>query len=193
MPGLREWHARWWNAANLLTLSRIAITPFAVREILLDRPRVAVVLIFIAGVTDILDGFFARSTATETRFGQFLDPVADKILLSGVFLGLAWIGSVPVWFLALVFGRDLLLLTASAMVMRRVSATDLKPSVYGKACTFFQIWTAGFLVAANALASPAIQSIGVVFMWAAAGLTVFSGLHYFWRGWYRVHCRVHPR
>ncbi len=173
---------RWWNAANLLTLSRLILAPFGVREILLHHPQSAFAIIFIAGWTDLFDGIVARATHTHSEFGQLLDPVADKCLLSGVFLGLAWIGTVPIWFVTLVFGRDLLLLIASAIVLSFTAYRDLKPNLTGKASTLFQIFAAGILVLANATGNHAARSIGDGLVWPTALLTALSGLQYGWRG-----------
>lgn len=181
---------RWWNAANLLTISRLILAPFAVREILLYHPRRAFVLIFIAGWTDLFDGIVARATHSNSEFGQLLDPIADKCLLSGIFLGLAWIGTVPLWFVGLVFGRDLLLLLASAIVLSVTAYRDLKPNLTGKASTLLQIFAAGILVLANATGNPAARSVGDWLLWPTALLTALSGFQYSWRA--LVHFRPRP-
>jgi cardiolipin synthase len=182
MAGSQWWNGRVWNAANLLTMVRLLVSPFAVRAIVLDRPRRAFILIFVAGFTDLLDGLVARWTRSETELGQYLDPVADKLLLSGVFVGLAWIHSVPAWFVGIVFGRDLLLLLASCFVMLFTSYSNLKPTIYGKASTLFQIFTAGLFVAANAFGSGQWKFWAKTVLWPAAALTVISGVQYGWRG-----------
>ncbi len=171
-----------WNAANLLTASRLVLAPWAVREILLRNAWAAFVLIFLAGWTDLFDGMVARATHSNSAFGQLLDPIADKVLLSGVFLGLAWIGTVPAWFVWIVFGRDLLLLGASCFVMAFTAYRDLKPSLVGKASTVFQILAAGFLVLANAVQSDPVHSVGTWLLFPTAILTAASGLQYGWRG-----------
>jgi cardiolipin synthase len=183
---------RWWNAPNLLTISRLILAPFAIREIVLSHPRSALALLIAAGLTDLLDGLVARATGTSSAFGQLLDPVADKVLLSGVFLGLAWVRAVPVWFVAVVLGRDLLLLAASAIVMRFTDYSDLRPSLMGKGSTVLQILTAGIVVAANAAGSAFLLDLGAFLVWPAAALTFISGLDYGWRG-LRYFARVDAR
>lgn len=182
MAAWQWWNGRIWNAANLLTMVRLVVAPFAVREIVLDRPQRAFVLIFVAGLTDLLDGLVARWTRSETELGQYLDPVADKLLLSGVFLGLAWIHTVPAWFVGIVFGRDLLLLMASCFVMLFTTYSNLKPTIYGKTSTLFQIFTAGLFVAANALGSGQWKLWANAVLWPTTLLTVISGVQYGWRG-----------
>jgi cardiolipin synthase len=182
MPNRRS--APWWTVPNLLTLGRLILAPFVVWEIVSRNPLQAFVLLFTAGITDLLDGVVARATDSHSALGERLDPVADKVLLSGVFLGLAWIGTVPVWFVGIVFGRDVFLLLASAFVMAFTSAPDLRPDRYGKASTALQILTAGILVAGNANGgiSSNLGKVGVFFLWPTAVLTAFSGLNYAWRG-----------
>ena len=176
--------APWWTAPNFLTLSRLILAPFVVWQIVSRNPVRSLVLLFVAGLTDLLDGYVARRTNSHSPLGELLDPMADKVLLSGVFLALAWIGTVPVWFVGIVFGRDIFLLLAAGFVMAFTTAPALKPDIYGKASTAFQILTAGVLVAANANGgiSSSLGKVGIFFLWPAAVLTAFSGLNYAWRG-----------
>jgi cardiolipin synthase len=144
----------------------------------------ALALLFTAGMTDLLDGVVARATNSHSALGEKLDPVADKVLLSGVFLGLAWIGTAPIWFVGVVFGRDVFLLLAAAVLMAFTTAPDLRPDRYGKASTALQILTAGILVAGNANGgiSSSLGKAGLFFLWPSAVLTAFSGMNYAWRG-----------
>jgi cardiolipin synthase len=178
----------WWTVPNVLTLGRLLLAPFVVWEIVARQPAQAFVLLFIAGLTDLLDGMVARATHSHSHVGELLDPVADKVLLSGVFLALAWIGSVQAWFVAIVFGRDVFLLVAAGLMMVFSTTPDLKPDIYGKASTALQILTAGVIVAANANGgiSSSLGQSEKYFLWPAAVLTAFSGIHYAWRG---VHFR----
>jgi cardiolipin synthase (CMP-forming) len=173
---------RWWNAANLLTICRLLLAPLVVREIVMLHAREAFFLLIVASLTDMFDGFLARATNTVSELGELIDPVADKVLLSGVFLGLAWIRTVPVWFVALVFGRDLLILLASAYVKLFTSYSNLRPTLYGKISTVLQILTGALFVAANATKSESFRDAGRISLWPAAVLTAWSGIHYGWRG-----------
>ena len=96
-----------------------------------------------AAFTDTLDGYIARRFDAESRVGLYLDPIADKLLLSSIYIGLMLGHAIPVWVVALVFGRDLWILLLSGMALRftQISA-NLQPSVWGKASTFAQIMTA---------------------------------------------------
>jgi len=182
MPNWRS--APWWTVPNFLTLGRLVLAPFVVWEIVAGNPVEALILLFAAGMTDLFDGMVARATHSHSPVGELLDPVADKALLSGVFLGLAWIGTVPVWFVGIVFGRDVFLLLAAAFVMAFTTAPDLRPDRYGKASTALQILTAGILVAGNANGgiSSNLGKVEIFFLWPTAVLTAFSGINYAWRG-----------
>ena len=99
---------QWLNLPNLLTASRLAATPFIVCWILEGRHELAFAVFFVAGWTDFFDGMAARRVGQATAVGLDFDPIADKVLLDGVFLALAAASSsVPWWFAALVVGRHM--------------------------------------------------------------------------------------
>ena len=95
---------RWLNAANLLTLLRLALTPFVIQAIVAGRHVLALALFSIAAFTDALDGAAARRFHLATAAGAYLDPIADKVLMSGVFLALAIGHIVPWWLVGWIFG-----------------------------------------------------------------------------------------
>jgi cardiolipin synthase len=171
-----------WNAPNLVTLSRLVLAPFVIREIILGHGVTAFLLLALASFTDLLDGWLARSTANTTGTGQLLDPIADKMLLSGVFLAFAYVRLVPMWFVILVFGRDIYLLAASAIVVRSTGVQGLRPSVWGKLSTILQLATAGLYVCGNAFPGIGFRTAAEDALWPTAFFTLLSGLHYTWRG-----------
>lgn len=170
----------WVNAANVFTLVRLASVPFIVRAILNQQHETALAIFVVAALTDAIDGTLARHFHMATQFGAYLDPITDKLFLSSIYLSLAAAGSVPVWLVALIFGRDLAMLTASGIAYRFLGMRRFPPSVFGKASTFFQI-----VCAAAVLGSKAGLPLGGFtqpLVWPAAALTTFSGVHYIWRG-----------
>jgi cardiolipin synthase (CMP-forming) len=173
----------WLTVPNLFTLARLAIAPFVVFEILHQRHMAAAALFAIAAATDLIDGYLARRLHSATSAGAYLDPIADKLLLSGVFLALAVIRSAPLWLVVVIFGRDLLILISSGAALLLTRLRAFPPSVWGKASTFFQILTAVAYLARNALGSPIFATICATLIWPAAALTVWSGIDYGWRGW----------
>jgi cardiolipin synthase len=165
---------RWINAANLLTILRLILVPFVIFAILDGHHTLALALFAGAAFTDVLDGAVARRFRLATPVGAWLDPVADKCLLSGVFLALACAGTVPWWLVFLIFGRDLYILAGAAIVMSLTPVRKFPPSIWGKVSTFVQIvtavvWMAGSLGQARAM------------LWPCAAFTLWSGIHYTWR------------
>jgi len=172
----------WRTPANAVTLTRILLTPVVVTAVIQGRHREAAAWFALAAFTDFFDGLLARSQHAETSVGQYFDPIADKFLLSGVFIALAIEGSVPGWFLALVLGRDLALVVASAIAMRFSTYSDYMPTIWGKISTVLQILAAVTLLASNAEGSRTYSSAANATVYAAAVGTAWSAVHYTWRG-----------
>lgn len=170
------------NLPNLLTLARLALTPVIVMRIRDGRHVEALVLFFVAAFTDFLDGYTARRLKIATPAGAYLDPIADKALLSGVYFALAWARIVPWWLVGVIFGRDVFILLGAAIVMLLTPVRRFPPSVWGKVSTFFQISTAVVWMARNAFPSPVLDFLAALAIWLAAGFTVWSGLDYARRG-----------
>jgi cardiolipin synthase len=172
----------WANLANLLTTLRIILVPFMIEAVVEHNHVRALVLFACAAATDGLDGIAARTTGSTTRLGAYLDPVADKCLLSGVFLALAAAGLVPVWFVAVIFGRDLYILAAVAFLLWVTPLRSFPPSIWGKASTFVQVVTATLWLAADATDASLLETLAGAMLWPCAAFTVWSGVHYTWRG-----------
>jgi cardiolipin synthase len=174
--------ARWFTIANLFTFMRLALVPFVIHAILEGHHRQALALFMAAGFTDLLDGLAARRLGQSTSAGAYLDPVADKFLLSGVFVALAIAGIVPAWFVVLVLGRDIYILVAASILMLSTPLRRFPPSPWGKACTFFQIVTAVAWMVRNTTPGPVLDGTAWALLWLSAMLTFGSGIHYTWRG-----------
>jgi cardiolipin synthase len=173
---------RWLNIANTFTCVRLLLVPFIVRDILEGRHVRALVLFAIASATDLLDGASARHFGLSTQAGAYLDPIADKCLLSGVYLAFAAAGLVPWWLVAVIFGRDLSILVGVAAVMLLTPVRRFPPSVWGKLSTFVQMLTAVLWLGRNALEIQLLETLSSVMIWPCAAMTVWSGIHYTWRG-----------
>jgi cardiolipin synthase len=173
---------RWVNVANLLTALRLVLVPFVVVAILDGNHIRALVLFASAALTDALDGIAARALASTTTLGSYLDPIADKCLLSGVFLALAVAHLAPRWLVAVVFGRDLYILAAAAFLLWMTPLRRFPPSVWGKASTFVQVLTVTVWLSRNAAAFSVLELLSDAIQWPCAAFTVWSGIHYTWRG-----------
>jgi cardiolipin synthase len=172
----------WANLPNLFTLLRLILVPFIVQAILTGRHELALALFASAAATDVLDGAAARHLRLSTQAGAYFDPIADKFLLSGVFLALAAARMVPWWLTAIVIGRDLYILLGALALTLTIGRKDFPPSIWGKASTFFQILTVGIWISRNAFPGPVINTTASAVIWPCAAATVWSGLHYTRRG-----------
>jgi cardiolipin synthase (CMP-forming) len=172
----------WLTLPNLFTLARLLLAPVVFFAILHHRAFAALSLFAVAAATDLIDGYLARHVGAATAAGAFLDPIADKLLLTGVYLALALIGSVPWWLVAAIFARDLFILASSAVALLTTKMRAFPPSVWGKASTFFQILTAVAFLGRDAFRSPLLAALSAALIWPTLALTIGSGIHYGWRG-----------
>jgi len=163
---------------NLLSISRLALAGPAIHAILIGRWRAAAVLLAAAATTDGLDGLLARRWSTATRLGAYLDPIADKALLSGAFLALGIAGALPWWLVGLVFGRDVLILAGALLAMRLKRRRDFPPSRWGKLSTLIQVLTGGVALLSRAWPEGRLTPALAVLVWLAAAATLWSGLDY---------------
>ncbi len=124
---------------NELTFLRLAFLPFFIIAIKYDRYDMALGILFAAGISDGLDGLLARLLNQKTTLGAYLDPIADKLLLSSSYLVLALKGRIAWWLAIMVLGRDVLILMACAVILLVVGFRSFPPSIWGKAATFFEI------------------------------------------------------
>src|SRR5580692_5076354 len=134
------------TAPNLLTLLRICLTPFLVVAVLERRFVPAFVLFLMAACTDAMDGLLARWLRQRTMIGQYLDPVADKLLLSSLFLVLTYMGILEPRIAVLVFGRDLGMLLTAVILYATTNLRDFHPSLLGKANSFSQFLAVGVVL-----------------------------------------------
>jgi len=172
----------WVNLANLFTFARLAMVPFVLRSIVDGRHVLALTLFFLAALTDVIDGALARGPSGATRLGAYLDPIADKCLMSGVFLALGAAEIVPWWFVLVVFGRDLFILVGALAIMALTKVRQLPPSRWGKLSTFVQIVTAISWMVRNAWPTAVLVAISSAMLWICATFTLASGLDYARRG-----------
>lgn len=166
-----------FNLPNLFTLARLVLAPFIAVDILHDHFGRAIILLFAAGFTDVIDGLLARRLQAATAAGAYFDPIADKILLSVIYVALGAAGAMPWWMVAIVFGRDVLILAMAAYGLVFTKFRKFPPSVWGKISTFFQIAAALVVMGARAgIAGPVALALYLMVI-----ATIWSGAHYVWR------------
>lgn len=167
-------------APNLLTLLRLFIIPFLVIEILDGNFGVAFLLFVLAGISDAFDGLLARWLSQQTKLGLYLDPIADKLLLSTLFIVLTHVGLVPRYVTVLVFSRDFGILLISTLLFATHTLRDFRPSLFGKANTLVQIIALLAILAERALPGSRIPSIDTTLVRAIAVLAPLSAAQYAW-------------
>jgi len=156
------------------------MAPFLVAAILQDHFELSFILFVAAGLTDALDGLLARVLKQSTELGQYLDPVADKLLLSTLFLVLMHKGLIPTTVTVLVFGRDVGILLVAAILYAAVGRREFGPSLFGKANTVAQVGAVGVVLLHQLTTAPWVVVLRLVALDATVGLTIASGLHYAW-------------
>lgn len=167
-------------APNQLTLLRLCIIPFLVLAVLDGHFRTAFALFVLAGLSDGLDGLLARLLKQRTVLGQYLDPVADKLLLSTLFLVLHHEGLISRRVTVLVFARDLGIVMVAAILYASIGMRDFRPSIFGKANTLAQIVALLTVILSRFYAPAPVLFVRHVSLMATVALTVLSGFHYAW-------------
>ncbi|UCE63954.1 MAG: CDP-alcohol phosphatidyltransferase family protein [Nitrospirota bacterium] len=168
------------NIPNTLTVLRILLVPVFVGFLIYKQDQYALITLLIAALTDGLDGAIARLANQRTLIGSYLDPLADKIMLMSAFVTLSVLHLIPVWTVILVVSRDVILLTGTLLARLTESNVDLAPTILGKGATLVQfLYVTGVVAVQSGLIEKSLLPPLLVLM---AVLTVFSGLHYVYRG-----------
>lgn len=167
-----------FTAPNELTLLRMIFVPFIVIQLVEGGYLWALILFVIAGFSDGLDGLLARKLHQQTMLGQYLDPIADKLLLSTMFPVLSILHKIPWKYTVLVFSRDISILAASAVLFAIAGLRNFKPSIFGKANTFSQIAAVFFVMLFCVRPLRWIWITRTVFLRATFFFTIISALHY---------------
>jgi cardiolipin synthase len=171
-------NSRILTVPNELTFLRLAFIPFFIMAIHYERYGWGIIIFIVAGLTDGLDGLLARGLNQKTPLGAYLDPIADKLLLSTSYFELALHAKISWWLTILVLGRDVLLLVAAAVILVTVGYRPFPPSLYGKATTFFELLMV-FLVLLLAIWDERYIWIARhVCTYLVAAFVIISGFHY---------------
>ena len=168
------------TAPNQLTLLRMIFLPFIVINLVKHDFKWALVLFVLAGLSDGLDGLLARTLHQQTLLGQYLDPIADKLLMSTMFLVLSieQRALVPWKYTIIVFSRDISILLISGVLFMIAGLRDFRPSIFGKANTFSQISAVFFVLLFEIRPVRWIWIARTEFLRATFIFTIISALHY---------------
>jgi cardiolipin synthase (CMP-forming) len=164
------------NLANLITVSRLLMVIPLIWLIATERVHAAFWLLLAAGISDALDGYVAKNFNARTDLGAYLDPIADKTLIDGIYVALALAGWLPPWLAMLVVGRDVLIVLGVVLIQRRDPLFRAKPLLIGKLNTFAQLALAacalahaGGLLDLGLLIEALIVAVSLTTLLSAAG------------------------
>ncbi len=169
---------RVWTVPNQITFLRLGFIPVFLILCLYEEYRWALLVLVVAGLSDGIDGLLARKLNQKSALGAYLDPIADKLLLSSSFVVLAMAKKVAWWLTIMVLSRDVLLLVVAAVIIMISGYRPFPPSIYGKFTTFFQIVFVFAVVLAAAYPYPHWEQVNNGLLYIVTAFTVFSGFHY---------------
>jgi cardiolipin synthase len=179
MPsGARMKFSQLLTAPNQLTLLRMIFLPFVLIQLVGGHYELALILFVLAGFSDGLDGLLARTLKQQTLLGQYLDPIADKLLLSSTFLVLSILHKIPWKFTVVIFSRDASILCASAVLYTIAGLRDFSPSIFGKANTFSQVAAVFFVMLFEVHPAWWIWLARITFLRFSFAFAILSGIHY---------------
>jgi cardiolipin synthase len=169
---------------NLLSLLRMALVPPFIIALLNGHLKQALMIVVVAGVSDALDGFIARFFHQQSLLGTYLDPLADKLLVTSAYVILALPGlhrgfQIPAWVTVIVIGRDVLLVVVALVLYLAAGVRRFPASVLSKVTTIFQIGAVVFVILSGLW--PRVELTALVLIHTVAALTLASGFDYVWR------------
>lgn len=168
------------NIPNLITLFRILLIPFFINCLIYRYDKLALGIFFLAFISDGLDGFLARLANQRTLLGTYLDPIADKLLLTASFITLSIINLIPVWVSVILVSRDIVLVFGAIIMDKVGMGVNIAPTLAGKSSTVLQFLYLLLILSFTTLN----QNPAVLFplLLITVSLTVGSGFHYLYRG-----------
>jgi len=169
---------RIWTVPNQITLLRLGFLPFFLILISYEHYRWALAVLVIAGLSDGIDGLLARQLNQRSALGAYLDPIADKLLLSSSFVILAFKKEIAWWLTIIVLSRDILILVVGAVIILIFGYRPFPPSLLGKMTTFLQIVLVFTVVLGAAYPNPLLGSIKQILIYLVATFATVSAFQY---------------
>jgi CDP-diacylglycerol---glycerol-3-phosphate 3-phosphatidyltransferase len=174
------------NLPNFLTLSRIFLVPFLVVLLITRSPDWEIwgtILFLLAAATDYLDGYFARKNQQVTTLGTLLDPIADKLLISGAFISLVELALVPAWMVVIIVGREF-----AVSGLRNIAAAEgftIQASRMGKTKMVSQVVAVTLVILGNRWGG-LVQFLARVALFSVVVFALISMAQYFWMFWGKI-------
>jgi len=174
------------NLPNAISLGRLCAVPVVVWLLLTDRTDICLWVFIGAGLSDMLDGYIARRFGRTSVLGSYLDPIADKALMAGVYIGLGRAGHVPLWLVIVIVSRDVLILGGVLLLhlVREIEA--IEPALVSKANTVAQVVLATLTLARVGYDLP-LDLWTTRLIYVVAATTALSGWGYAQEWFRRVH------
>src|ERR1700682_5746774 len=169
---------RIWTVPNQITLLRLGFLPFFLILISYERYKLAPLVLVVSGVSDGIDGLLARQLNQRSALGAYLDPIADKLLLSSSFIILAFKQKLAWWLTIIVLSRDVLILMVAVVILLISGYRPFPPSIYGKLTAGLQILLVFMVVLSAAYPHPCFTLVNRLLIFAVTVITVFSAFHY---------------
>jgi len=169
---------RIWTVPNQITLLRLGFLPFFLILISYESYKWALLVLVVAGLSDGIDGLLARSLNQKSSLGAYLDPIADKLLLSSSFIILAFKKQIAWWLTIIVFSRDILILIVAVVILLVSGYRPFPPSIFGKLTTTCQIVLVFTVVLAAAYPDLRLAMAIRGLVYAVTFFSIVSGFHY---------------
>lgn len=173
-----------WTVPNALTLARFVMVPVFLGAFIHEAYLLALSVFILAGITDALDGYLARTLKQRSRLGAVLDPLADKLLVLTAFLCLGLAGWIPWWLVSVVIIREVLIVCG--FVFLHLARMDVRGRVTAtmdsKLNTLVQILFVLAVMSSMVFDAAVLDPLSDILIYAVGGLTLISGLHYLFIG-----------
>jgi cardiolipin synthase (CMP-forming) len=172
-----------FSVPNLLSLFRMALVPLFVIAITRGAAFEALLVFVVAGVTDAFDGFVARFFDQRTALGAFLDPAADKLLLTSAYVTLTIDAlnpalPIPLWVTILVLARDVLIVVAALSLSMALGIKSFPPALISKVTTVMQVAAVAMVLVHLVWPGEPLRTVAAAALYTVAALTVVSGFNY---------------
>src|SRR2546423_3790181 len=169
---------RIWTVPNQITLLRLGFIPVFLILISYEQYKWALLVLVVAGLSDGIDGLLARKLNQRSSLGAYLDPIADKLLLSSSFVILAMKKAIAWWLTIIVLSRDILILVVAVVIILIFGYRPFPPSILGKATTMFQIILVFTIVLSAAYPGLHLVRMNELLIYLVTALATVSAFHY---------------
>ncbi len=169
---------RIWTVPNQITFLRLGFLPFFLGLISYEQYRWALLVLVVAGLSDGIDGLLARKLNQRSAVGAYLDPIADKLLLSSSFAILAFKQKIAWWLTIIVLSRDILILTVAIVIILISGYQPFPPSIYGKLTTTFEIIFVFVVVFSAAYPAYSLHGAKYALTYTVPAFAVISAFQY---------------